>query len=155
MVKVLFVCLGNICRSPMAEFIFRDYVAQHDAQANFEIASAATSNWEHGNPVHQGTVKILKSLGLDTGHKTSQPITAKDFYDYDWMIGMDLNNVNDLKQMAPRDATAKVVSFLSVVPELANAGVPDPYYSGNFKQTYELVQLGTVAWFEKLQPENW
>ncbi|MBS7576199.1 MULTISPECIES: low molecular weight protein-tyrosine-phosphatase [unclassified Enterococcus] len=154
MVKVLFICLGNICRSPMAEFIFRDYVARHGAQDDFEIASAATSNWEHGNPVHSGTVKILKSLGLKTDNKTSRPVTRNDFYDYDWIIGMDLNNVTDLKQIAPCDATAKVASFLSVVPELANTGVPDPYYSGNFKQTYELVQLGTVAWFEKLQPEN-
>ncbi|MCH4168185.1 MAG: low molecular weight phosphotyrosine protein phosphatase [Streptococcaceae bacterium] len=154
MVKILFVCLGNICRSPMAEFVFRDYVIQHGSQKDFEIASAATSNWEHGNPVHSGTVRILKTHGLKIGGKTSRPVTSADFYHYDWIIGMDLNNVTDLEQMAPCDATATITSFLSVVPDLMTDGVPDPYYSGNFEQTYELVQLGTVAWFEKLHLLN-
>lgn len=151
MVKVLFVCLGNICRSPMAEFVFRDYVIQHGSQKDFEIASAATSNWEHGNPVHSGTVDILKEHGINISHKTSRPVTLTDFYHYDWIIGMDLNNVTDLEKKAPCDATAKITSFLSTVPEQMYDEVPDPYYSGDFQQTYDLVQLGTVAWFEKLR----
>lgn len=151
MIKVLFVCLGNICRSPMAEFVFKDYLDKIGASEKFEVASAATSSWEHGNPVHIGTKNILKSVGISTGNKTSIQVKQQDFYTYDYIIGMDSENVKDLKQMAPKDATAKIMSFLSVVPNFRKKDVPDPYYSGKFDETYNLVILGSKYWFDMLK----
>src|SRR5699024_7990825 len=103
MIKVLFVCHGNICRSPLAEFLFRDFVEKKGVGDQFEIASAATSSEEIGNPVHRGTRRILDGLGISCEGKRARRMTRKDYEDYDYLIGMDQWNINNMMRMIHRD----------------------------------------------------
>ena len=97
MIKVLFVCHGNICRSPMAEFLFKDYVAKNGKSTEFYIESCATSTEEIGNSVHYGTRRILNSLGIDCSNKRARQIRQEDFEKFDYIIAMDLNNLRWLR----------------------------------------------------------
>ena len=108
MKKLVFVCLGNICRSPMAEFVMKSMTD------NYEIQSRATSSWEHGNPIHKGTQGIFQEYEIpyDKG-KTSLQISKEDFEAFDYIIGMDASNVSDLRQMCPVDCQDKIYSFAS------------------------------------------
>ena len=111
MKKVLFVCLGNICRSTMAEFVFKDKLEKNGLSNDYHVESRATSSWEHGNPIHPGTQKILRKYGIDYDKdKTSRKISNQDFEDYDYILGMDDSNIENLKSMAP-DGTE--IRFLS------------------------------------------
>ncbi|MDR0921723.1 MAG: low molecular weight phosphotyrosine protein phosphatase [Lactobacillales bacterium] len=150
MKKILFVCLGNICRSPMAEVVFREKVKRRGLEKEFIVDSAATSGWEQGNPVHRGTRKVLKEHGMSSKGLTSRKVTAADYQRFDYLIGMDFQNVADLEDFAPEETHATITSFLSVVPNRENEAVPDPYYTGDFEQTYRLVDEGTEKWLEKL-----
>ena len=138
MKKIVFVCLGNICRSPMAEFVMKDLTNK------YHVESRATSSWEHGNPIHQGTQGIFKQhrIPFDSS-KTSLQISQEDFDYFDIIIGMDSHNVHDLKQMAPSHTQNKIFQF-------ADASVPDPWYTGDFEDTYQRVINGCQQWIEKL-----
>lgn len=141
MKKILFVCLGNICRSPMAEAIFK-----HTYPNQYEVASAATSSWEHGNPVHRGTQKVLKDMGILVHGKTSRPIQNNDFEYYDYIIGMDKQNIRDLKDMAPKAYHDKIYLYLDSRLGLSGENVPDPWYTGNFEETKQLILEGLEPW---------
>ena len=134
MKKIAFVCLGNICRSPMAEFVMKSLTDQ------VHIESRATSNWEHGNPIHRGTRQIFQThhIAYDA-NKRSIPLSRADFYEFDYLIGMDQQNVRDLLEMAPADCQGKVFPF-------DQEGVPDPYYTSRFEATYRQVQKGCQDW---------
>jgi protein-tyrosine phosphatase len=129
--KICFVCLGNICRSPMAEMLLRDMVP-----ADWEIASRATSSWEHGNSVHPGTQKVLKkhNVACNPG-KTSQKISIADFEYFDKIIGMDQSNLDNLYKIAPAGTEYKISKLLL-------QDVPDPWYTGDFEETYALIKAG-------------
>lgn len=134
MKKIAFVCLGNICRSPMAEFVMKSLTDQ------VHIESRATSNWEHGNPIHRGTRQIFQTYDIAyDANKRSIPLFRADFYEFDYLIGMDQQNVRDLLEMAPADCQGKVFPF-------DQEGVPDPYYTGRFEATYRQVQKGCQDW---------
>ena len=139
MKKLVFVCLGNICRSPMAEFVMKSMTD------NYEIQSRATSSWEHGNPIHKGTQGIFQEYEIpyEKG-KTSLQISKEDFEAFDYIIGMDASNVSDLRQMCPANCQDKIYSF-------ASESVPDPWYTGDFEETYQRVQEGCQAWLERLE----
>lgn len=138
MKQIVFVCLGNICRSPMAEFVMKNLTDQ------YRVESRATSNWELGNPIHQGTQKIFQKHQIPYDlTKTSLQIKDKDFYDFDLILGMDESNVADLKQMAPAGTEHKIHLF-------ASESVPDPWYTGDFDDTYRRVLAGCEAWLEQL-----
>ncbi len=127
--KVVFVCLGNICRSPMAEFIMKAL----DQDGSLHIESRATSSWEHGNPVHQGTQKILRKYAVSfDSSKGSQQISQSDFEFFDLIVGMDESNVEDLLQVSAGRYDDKIKLFRP-------GGVPDPWYTGDFEETYNLV----------------
>lgn len=139
MKKIVFVCLGNICRSPMAEFVMK-HLTDH-----FHVESRATSGWEHGNPIYPGTQKIFKKHNIPyDASKTSQQISQADFEQFDIIIGMDHNNVLDLKKMAPDSAKSKIFQF-------AEKSVPDPWYTGNFDETYAMVTEGCKNWIKRLK----
>lgn len=139
MIKVLFVCHGNICRSPMAEFLFIDYVNKLGLSEMFYAASAATSLEEIGNPVHYGTKKILNDLGIDCSKKRARRITVDDYKNFDFIIGMDAYNIKNMLRLY-NDTENKIHLLL----EYANLkrDISDPWYTHDFNATYEDVMLG-------------
>lgn len=148
MASILFVCLGNICRSPMAEGLLRQYANERGCK--IEVDSAATSRWEIGNPPHLGTQKILKAAGVDVAQMFSRQLKADDFYHFDYLVGMDKENMADILAVAPPDKTAQVASFMSVIAGKEDIFIPDPYYTGDFNETKNLVKMGLKPWFEIL-----
>ncbi|MTD41910.1 low molecular weight phosphotyrosine protein phosphatase [Erwinia sp. CPCC 100877] len=150
MMKMLFVCLGNICRSPMAEAVMKDKLANSSLADKVTVASGATSRWEEGNPPHPGTQKILNMHNISFTDIYSTPITVQDFEHYDLLIGMDKSNVEDMKRMAPTDTLEKIHLFMEQVAGKETEEVPDPYYTGDFEQTYQMVDEGTDAWLAYL-----
>ena len=106
MKKIVFVCLGNICRSPMAEFVMKSMTS------DYQIESRATSSWEHGNPIHRGTQGIFQQYQIPYDKdKTSLQIGREDFESFDYIIGMDASNVSDLRQMCPQELQHKIYSL--------------------------------------------
>ena len=141
MVKILFVCHGNICRSPMAEFVFKDMVKKAGVAERFQIASVATSREELGNPVYPPARRELNNHGIACdGHRARQ-ITAADIAAYDYIYYMDSNNARNLDRMFPGEI--KFQPFLS-------RNVADPWYSGDFTQTWADVCEGCKKILEEL-----
>jgi protein-tyrosine phosphatase len=153
MIKVLFVCLGNICRSPMAEAVFRQKLKAAGLTEKIKVDSAATSRWEVGSLPHKGTRNILAQQGIDYENIRATQITAQDLATYDYIIGMDQANVRDLMDLASESEKTKIHLFMEPVSGKETQEVPDPYYTGNFQETFHLVTVGTEAWLEKLKPE--
>ena len=142
MVKILFVCHGNICRSPMAEFVLKDMVKKAGRSGEFQIASVATSREELGNPVYPPARRELNRHGITCdGHRARQ-ITQADVDNYDYIYYMDSNNARNLARLFPRQT--KFMPFLS-------RNVADPWYSGDFTQTWLDVQEGCTKILEELQ----
>lgn len=151
-IGVLFVCLGNICRSPMAEAVFRHMVIEENLEDKFLIDSAGTGDWHTGNPPHHGTRSILDRYGISYEGMKARQVAADDFTNFDYIIAMDNQNEANLKKIA-KQAGVKVVKLLDLVPESELREVPDPYYTGNFDETYELVGKGCRALLEKIRRE--
>lgn len=148
MIKVLFICHGNICRSPMAEFVFKDMVKKAGREQEFYIDSAATSTEEIGNSMHHGTRSKLRQMGIPfTDHRARQ-ITIDDYEDYDYLICMDRFNMSNMKHILGEDTDHKMYSLL----EFAGLGrdIADPWYTGNFDETYEDVVKGCTALLKKV-----
>ncbi len=140
-IKVLFVCMGNICRSPMAEAVFRHQVAEAGLADRFIIDSAGTGSWHVGEPPHRGTLRILAAHGVDPGPQRARQITRADFSEFDYVVAMDEENLRELRRFR-HDSHAKVSLLLDHAPGLGTREVPDPYYTGGFERVYELVEAG-------------
>lgn len=155
MIRVLFICHGNICRSPMAEFIMKDLVEKAEISNQFYIASAATSTEEIwngvGNPVYPPAREELAKHGIDCTGKRAVQLTKEDYNQYDYLIGMDSMNMRNMERM-----TGHKGGKLHLLLEFAgrNEGIRDPWYSGNFKETYEDVIEGCTAFLEMLKTEK-
>ncbi|AIE58831.1 low molecular weight protein-tyrosine-phosphatase [Bacillus methanolicus] len=139
MVRVLFVCLGNICRSPMAEAVFRHKVKEAGLEDKIFVDSAGTGHWHVGQPPHEGTRRILTEHKIDYTGVTARQIGTKDLEEFDYIIAMDKENVRHLKQLAPHEHQSKIVRLLEFLPGSDTLNVPDPYYSGNFEYVYKLI----------------
>lgn len=149
MKKIIFVCLGNICRSPMAEMIMRQLVDQQGLTSEIEVQSRATSTYEIGNAPHLGAIAELKRQNVPLVDHQAKQITTNDFETADLIIGMDKQNIIDLKQMAPQSAQSNIhLAFSSVNKD---AEVQDPWYDHKFNRTYRQLTELLPAWLEKLK----
>lgn len=148
MIKILFVCLGNICRSPMAEFVFKDMVSKAGIADQFEIASAGTSSEEYGNPVHSGTRIKLQEYGISVAGKTAVQLQARDYEKYDYIIGMEQRNLAGIRRICGEDTEGKVYRLLDFSKHPRD--IADPWYTGNFDSTYEDICEGCKAFLQEL-----
>ena len=141
MTRVLFVCHGNICRSPMAEFVMKDMVHRRGLDDRFEIACAATSREEIGNPVYPPARRKLAEHGISCGGHHARQMTREDYDRYDYIIGMDMANLRNICRIAGGDPMGKVSLLLD---HTARAGqeVADPWYTGDFDETWDDVTEG-------------
>ncbi len=146
MKKILFVCHGNICRSPMAEFVTKKKLDERNIKALVE--SAATSREEIGNGVHYGTRAILDRLDIDYSAKRARQITRQDYEEFDYIVAMDRYNVTNLYRMLGGDPQHKITKLL----DWANIDrdVADPWYTGDFEKTYEDIEVGCTALLDKI-----
>lgn len=148
MIKIMFVCHGNICRSPMAEFLMKDLVEKKGESDKFLIKSSATSSEELGNPVHFGTRGVLDRLGISCKGKHAVKLNSKDYNEYDYFIGMDAANLKNMQRIFGGDPENKISLLLSYVGE--NRDVADPWWTGNFEETYRDVSAGVNALYKAL-----
>lgn len=148
MIKVLFVCHGNICRSPMAEFVMKDLVKKAGRDGEFDIASAATSSEELGNPVYPQARRKLAEHGLSCGGKRARQFTARDYGQYDLIIGMDSANIRALRRASGGDPEGKVHLLLSYTPHPRD--VADPWYTGDFDAAWNDIYTGCQALLDSL-----
>lgn len=144
MIRILFVCHGNICRSTMAEFVLKDMVAKRGLAGQFLIESAATSTEEIGNPVHCGTRQVLSRHGIGGFEgKRARQLRRADYDNFDFIIGMDDANVRNILRMLGGDPEGKVHKLLDFAGQ--NRSIADPWYTGDFDTTYEDVLDGCEA----------
>lgn len=148
MVKILFVCHGNICRSPMAEFIMKDLAAKAGRGHEFEIASAATSTEEIGNSVYPPARRKLAEHGIRCDGKTSRQLTRSDYDYYDLLIGMDSYNIRNMQRMCGGDPEGKIHMLMEYTERFGD--VADPWYTGNFDATWRDCMEGCQALLEQL-----
>ena len=152
MIKVLFICHGNICRSPMAEFVMKDIVAKHRMNHQFEIASAATSTEEIGNPVHYGTRNKLASVGISTAGKHARQMTRADYEQYDYLIGMEQMNIRNMLRITGGDEENKIYRLLDFTDMPGD--IDDPWYTGDFDTTYREILKGCESLFRQITSQQ-
>ncbi len=139
MVDVLFVCLGNICRSPMAEAVFSRLVDEAGLTDSFTIGSAGTGDWHVGEPAHRGTRRVLRDHGIEFVGRAKQ-VRAADIRPDTYLIAMDSDNLRELRRRF--GAHPRLRLLLDYAPDAGVRDVPDPYYAGNFEEVYQLVRAG-------------
>ena len=149
MIRILFVCHGNICRSPMAEFIMKDMVKKAGLEWKFEIASAATSAEELGNPVYPPAKRELAAHGISCKGKTARRMSRADYDEWDHIVCMDNWNMRNMLRITGGDPEGKMqllMSFANLADE-----VEDPWYTGDFSGVYRQIEQGCAAMLEKLK----
>ena len=147
--KILFVCHGNICRSPMAECVLQDMLAKRGLARQFEVASAATSTEEIGNPVHHGTLQVLRRQGITGCDHRAVQMTQADYDHYDLIVGMDSANLRNILRITGGDVKGKVCRLLDFTT--APRDIADPWYTGDFDATFRDVHAGCNALLKGLK----
>lgn len=143
MKRIMFVCHGNICRSPMAEFVFLDMVRSRGLSDILTAQSAATSTEEIGNDVHRGTKAILTKYNIPFNRREATQLTRADYDKYDLFVGMDSANIRNMHRIFGSDPDGKILKLLDLTDR--GADVADPWYTGNFEATYRDVTEGCEA----------
>ncbi|HWL26959.1 MAG TPA: low molecular weight protein-tyrosine-phosphatase [Ureibacillus sp.] len=152
MIHVLFVCLGNICRSPMAEAVMRDLIEKRGLSDKIKVDSAATSSWHVGEHPHKGTLSKLREFHISTAGIKARQIQKEDFEKFDYIIGMDSANTRNIREMLGQPEHPKIFRFLDLTEHKKD--VPDPYYTGDFQETYDLILAGCKALMDVLLKGN-
>lgn len=152
MIRILFVCHGNICRSPMAEFVMKDLVRKAGLEEQFRIASAATSTEEIGNPVYPPARRELARHGIGCEGKTARQLTAQDYEDYDLLVGMDGANLRNMRRICGGDPEGKISLLLDYTDRPGD--VADPWYTGDFGATWRDVSEGCARLLERLKENH-
>jgi protein-tyrosine phosphatase len=148
---VLFVCLGNICRSPLAEGVFRQTAAELGLQDSFVVDSAGTGGWHAGSAPDPRSTAIASQYGIDISNQKCRKVSDADFSDFDFIFGMDESNIDDLLRRAPANAHHKIHHFMDYALGV-RIDIPDPYYGGadGFETVYRMIREGSAALIEKL-----
>lgn len=152
MIKILFVCHGNICRSPMAECVLQDMLAKNGLAGQIEVSSAATSTEEIGNPVHPGTLRVLRKQGITSCDHRAVQLKQADYTHYDLIVGMDSANLRNILRITGGDVKGKVhrlLDFTNTPGEIA-----DPWYTGDFDATFCDVYAGCLALLERVKKQG-
>lgn len=152
MVHVLFICLGNICRSPMAEAVFRDMVARKGLSNLIEIDSAGIGDWHVGESPHAGTRRVLDDNGVDWTGIRSRQVTRAELQEADYVVAMDDDNMSALKRLGA-EPSEKVFRLLDLVDDAPSKEVPDPWYDGRFEHVFELVTAGCKALLARIEDD--
>ena len=153
MIKVMFVCLGNICRSPMAEFVFKDIVKKQGLEKEFYIKSSATSYEEIGNDIHYGTRDKLIQKGISFENRKAIRLKPEDYKKYGYTIGMENSNIKNIKRIVGEDYENKVYRLLDFSKNPRD--IADPWYTRNFEITYNDVVEGCNGFMNYLKNKNW
>ena len=140
MVKVLFVCLGNICRSPTADAVFVKMVAQAGYEREIKVDSAGTGSWHIGEKPDSRATVLAERRGYDLSRLRARQVCAEDFVEFDYILAMDETNYEDLKLLCPEEHQAKLHYFLYFAPKLKLRSVPDPYFDNRFEQVLDMVE---------------
>ena len=148
MIKVCFVCLGNICRSPMAEFVFKNMVQERGLQDYFFFCFKGTSSEELGNPMHPGTILELERHHIPYTNRCASKLEKSDYDEFDYFIGMDMYNISSMMQIFDNDTNHKVYRILDFC--IRGKDIDDPWYTGEFSLTYQEITLGCQAFLDYL-----
>lgn len=153
MIKVLFVCLGNICRSPMAQIVFENMIQEQGLEDEFEVDSAGTEGYNEmcHTGIHRGTKEVLRRNGVYFKEHYSRKIRKQDYEYYDYIIAMDSENISDIEYIVGEDKDNKIKRLLDYTNKPRN--IKDPWYTGNFDETYDDVVEGCSAFLEYLKNE--
>ncbi len=156
MVKVLFVCLGNICRSPTAEGVFTALVDREGLTDLVSVDSAGTGDWHVGDQPDRRAQAAAKARGYDLSMQRARQIKEMDFWDFDYVIAMDSQNHSDLSMMAPTNAQDRIRMFLSFAPKEGITDVPDPYYGGanGFDHVLDLVEAASLGLLQEIRKRH-
>lgn len=152
MIKVMFVCLGNICRSPMAEFVLKDMVKKQGLEKEFYIKSSATSSEEIGNDIHYGTRDKLIQNGISFTKRKAVKLRAEDYKKYDYIIRMEKSNVINIKRIVGEDIDDKIYRLLDFSDTPRD--IADPWYTGNFEITFNDIVEGCNGFLKCLKDKN-
>lgn len=152
MINVLIVCMGNICRSPMAQAVMSKQISDAGLSKKFLIDSAGTHANRNGEKPDARAEAALVSRGYGSGHIRSKRIAPTDFQKFDWVLAMDLDNLADLRRLCPPEHAAKLKLYLDFSDETDEASVPDPYYgnASGFERVLDLCEAGAKGWLKKL-----
>lgn len=153
MIRVLFVCTGNICRSPTAEGVFRHLVAEHGLDGRIEVDSAGMYAYHVGEPPDERSQAAALRRGVDLSAQRARKVRPRDFDEFDLLLAMDRGHHAELMSIAPADAHGKVAMFLEFAPHLGAADVPDPYYGGGagFEQVLDLIEGAAAALLDHIK----
>lgn len=153
MIKVLFVCHGNICRSPMAEGVFQQMVNQAGLSDQIMTDSAGTSGYHAGETAHRGTQQVLKKHSIPYDGRSRQ-LTKSDYSEFDYLIAMDMENIQNIQSRRPQGTDPVISLLLDFANDARETEVPDPYYTGGFDYVYDLVTAGCEGLLARIRQDH-